>query len=236
VSALLEQYERQAVILGGSPIEDLLELSRREAAQWKPRLAEMLARGELMALGGGYYQDTRPPFNQALYPSVTLATTSKMLVPTNPNTAIQPSEWTAGKKYVVTMWGQATTAATPGNLTVEVRLATTDAGGTLLATSAAVALTASKTNITWVLIAKLQCFNTGSGGTSGSLIATGVFLPDNAGLLIPAANNPMLLPASAPAAVTADLSAASGLSVQWKRSGSTAETAQVVTMDFEALN
>lgn len=235
MSTILERYERQAALLG-EPLTDILELSHREVRRWKPRLADMLRQGEIMALGGGYYQDTRPPFNQALYPSVTLATTSKMLVPTNPNTAIQPSEWMAGKKYVITMWGMMTTAATPGNLTAEIRWATTDAGGTLLATSAAVALTAAKTNITWLLIAKLQCFNTGSGGASGSIISTGIFLPDQTGLLIPAANNPMLLPASAPAAVTADLSAASGLSVQFKRSGSTVETAQVATMDFEALN
>lgn len=186
--------------------------------------------------GGPFLVDTKAPFNRAAYPSVTLATTSKMLVPTNPNSSIQPTEWYAGKKFYLRQFGQATTGTTPGNLTVEIRLGTTDAGGTILATSAAVALTASKTNIAWLFEAIVECWDTGSGGTSGSLFAHGILTPDNTGLLIGDAANPLMLPASAPAATTVDLTGASGISVQWKRSGSTAETCQVFSQTLLALN
>lgn len=183
-----------------------------------------------------FFQDTRPPFSTAIYPAVTLSTTSKMLVRANPDSMVGPSEWWPGKKITMHIVGQFTTAATPGNLTVEIRLGETDAGGTILATSTAVALTASKTNITWEVDLGVRCFSTGNGGTSASLIATGKFSANALGLLIPAANNPILLPESAPAAVTVDLTAAHGISLQFKRSGSTAETAQVVDQDFIHLN
>jgi hypothetical protein len=46
----------------------------------------------------------------------------------------------------------------------------------------------------------------------------------------------MMIPASAPAQVTVDLSAANIVSVQFKRSGSTVETMQVHDMTVLALN
>jgi hypothetical protein len=204
--------------------------------QQKPRMSRILQGDEPVASGGQFYTDLRPPFATAVFPAVTLSTTSKMLVRANPDTMLQPNEWWAGKKIKIHMFGQFTTAVTPGNLTIEIRLGEADAGGTILATTTAVALTASKTNIAWELAAWVTCFSTGNGGVSASLLATGRFEPNALSLLIPAANNPMLVPETAPAAVTVDLTAPHGISVQFKRSGSTVETAQVVGQEFTHLN
>lgn len=232
----LQQMEARATLLDRplrpdvdtGTLSDILELSRLEAAGWKPRIARMLAERELMAAGGQFYHDSRPPFANAAYPSVTLAATSKMLYPANPNALVQPSEWFVGKKIRVIDWGQITTAATPGNLTVEVRAATADAGGTLLATSQALTLIASQTTISWRVEFSIECWATGSGGASGSLFASGIF---EVGTAVIAAGQ-ALIPASGNAAVTVDLSAAIGASLQFKRSGSTAETAQVFRHTF----
>ena len=55
-------------------------------------------------------------------------------------------------------------------------------------------------------------------------------------MIFPAANNPAFMPATAPAATTVDTTAASGINMQAKRSGSTAEAVQVHDLQFEALN
>lgn len=211
--------------------DDILELSREGSRHWKSGLAKLMRSGEPLAHGGSYLQDTRPPFNQAAYPTITLAATSKMLVPANPSTLVNANEWFAGKKFMVRTFGQITTALTPGSLTVEIRGATSDAGGTLLATSAALTLIASQTNITWRTEFRVECWNSGSGGTSGQLLATGII---EIGTAVVAAGQ-ALIPASGAAGVTIDLSAALGLSLQFKRSGSTVETATVVSQEFCGL-
>jgi hypothetical protein len=232
----LAEMERIAAPLGRDPLDDVLELAQLEAAGWKPRLADIARSGEPVAGANTFYQDSRPPFATAIYPAVTLATTSKMLVRANPDTMVQPTEWWAGKKIFMFLFGQMTTAATPGNITVELRLGEADAGGTILATTTAVALGANKTNISWFMEFRVKCLSTGNGGVSASLIGYGSFQPNALSALIPAANNPMLVPETAPAAVTVDLTAGHGISVQVKRSGSTAETMQVIDQDFVHLN
>jgi len=146
------------------------------------------------------------------------------------------SYWWAGKELRVRAFGKMTTAATPGNLTIEIRLATTDAGGTIIATSAATALAANKTNISWCCDCYVECRAAG-GASVGSLFAWGEFKYDGAGALFTTtANNPLLLPASAATATTVDLSTASGISLQMKRSGSTAETVTAQDVLFQSLN
>jgi hypothetical protein len=216
-----------------SDIEYLKELHERE---WKPRLGRMLRDGEALAAGGQWYNDTRAPFAADDFPAITLSTTSLMLWPAAIWSPTYATDWYTGKRFYLYVFGKMTTAATPGNLTVEIRYGTTDAGGVLLATSAAVALTASKTTISWQLEAWISCRDIGQPGTNGSLFAHGFFAPDQAGLLIPAANNPMVIPASAAAAVASDTTITSGLNIQFKRSGSTAETATVQDLIFVAMN
>ena len=54
--------------------------------------------------------------------------------------------------------------------------------------------------------------------------------------LVASTLQPVLMPASAPAQVTVDLTQAFVLSPQFIRSGSTAETMQVHELVFEAMN
>ena len=63
-----------------------------------------------------------------------------------------------------------------------------------------------------------------------------MFIADNTSLLIGVAANPLLIPASAAAAVNVDTTAASAINIQFKRSGSTVETVTVQDLLVEALN
>jgi hypothetical protein len=56
------------------------------------------------------------------------------------------------------------------------------------------------------------------------------------GLFTTTSQNPLLLPATAPAAVNVDVTGGSAINIQMKRSGSTAETAQVHILDVIAMN
>lgn len=184
-------------------------------------------------MDGQFFVDSRLPFIAADVASVTLSTTDKALVPIA-NLPILGQNYFSyvGKAVRIKAFGRITTGATPGNGTFSLYLGSgADANGTILAASAAVALTASQTNLSWELelIARARAL-----GATGSLLVTGRMLFNNAVL----ANTlqPLLFPASAPAAVTVDLTAASVLSPQFKRSGSTAETMQVHEFSFESLN
>ena len=138
-----------------------------------------------------------------------------------------------GKKLKIRLFGQITTGLTPGNGSFNVYYGSgADATGVLLMTGAPVALTASQTNVAWMAEVIVTCRTTGSTGT---LFCTGA-AHFNVGV-IASTLQPIMLPASAPAVSGAcDLTTANILSVQYLRSGSTAETMQVLEMEVTALN
>ena len=183
---------------------------------------------------GLFYNDLREPFIAADIASVTLATTDKALYPPS-NFPVLGGQYFArlGKKLKIRLFGRMTTGTTPGNGTFDVYYGTgADANGTILASSATVALTASQTNLSWMAEVSVHCRSIGSAGT---LFCTSYALFNNAVL----ANTlqPLLIPASAPAVSgSIDLTAANIISVQFKRSGSTAETMQVHDMEVIAVN
>jgi hypothetical protein len=182
----------------------------------------------LEADNASYFRDHKPPFMIAAQSAITLAATDKLLYPGS-LTAFPANYLWAGKGLMLTVYGTITTAATPGNLNIEFYYGTTDAGGTLLASSAALTLIASQTTIPFRIEAYLRCRST---GPTGSVLAWGqAFI----GAAVVAAGGG-LIPASAPAPVTIDTTQASGFNVQFKRSGSTAETATVQDLLFEAVN
>lgn len=231
--SLLERYERQATLLRPRhPLDDVLELRDRETPSWKPRLAELIRARELCAMDGAYYHDTRLPFSTAAFPTITLGTTSLMLWPSGGSPSATPAGyWTGGKKMRLDIFGTLTTAGTPGNLTAEIRYGTADNAGTILATSAAQTLVASQTTIPWYLHAEVHS-RADVIGTSKPLFAWGLFHVGTAVIAV----GQFFLPASAPAATNVDLSAASAINVQFKRSGSTAETATVQDLIVSSLN
>lgn len=191
----------------------------------------------LVGADGLYYRDTRLPFLNVTDGTATLLTTS-ILIHSATYTTLPAGYWTPGKKLKLTIWGAFTTAATPGNLTTEIRYGTTAAAGsTLLATSAAVALAINKTSITCRLEAVITCRTIGA---TGAFMAMGSFQADQISVLLPAVNMPQLIPASAPATVAIDTTSTvagfHGINLQMKRSGSTAETFISHDLTFEALN
>lgn len=186
-------------------------------------------------MDGPFYNDLRAPFIFGDIPSVTLATTDKALYPVA-NFPVLGSNYFGfvGKKLKIKLFGRITTAATPGNLGWDVYWGTgADANGTILASSAALALSINQTNVTWCAEFSVYCRAPG-GAAVGSLMCTGWSL-FNVGV-VASTLAPVLIPATAPAGVTVDLTLANIVSVQFKRSGSTAETMQVHDMDVIAMN
>ena len=180
---------------------------------------------------GLFYNDLREPSITADVASVTLSTTDKALYPAANFPVLGGQYWSRpGKKIKIRLFGRITTGATPGNLTWDVYYGTgADANGTILASSAAEALTASQTNLSWEAEIYIHCRTTGATGT---LFVTGYARFNESVKAVR-----QLIPASAPAASgSVDLTVANIISVQVKRSGSTAETMQVHDMEVIALN
>jgi hypothetical protein len=183
---------------------------------------------------GLFYQDTREPFVTVPPAAVTLATTAKALYTPSQFPVLGGNYFArVGKKLRVRAFGQITTVLTPGNGSFDIYYGTgVDANGVILASSAALALSASQTNLAWTLDITVTCRTTGSAGT---LFCTGWAKFNNA--VLASTLQPMLIPASAPVVSGAvDLTAALIVSVQFKRSGSTVETMQVLEMEVTALN
>jgi len=183
---------------------------------------------------GLYYNDARPPWTAADIASVTLSTTDLALYPVSNFPVLGGNYFNyVGKKLKIRLFGRITTAVTPGNGTWDVYYGSGgNAAGTIIASSAAFALTASQTNLSWCCEVNVHCRSTGSAGT---LFCTGWSLFNVA--VVASTVQPILIPASAPVVSAGiDLTAANIISVQFKRSGSTAETMQVHDMDVIALN
>jgi hypothetical protein len=183
---------------------------------------------------GLFYNDLREPFIGTDITAVTLSTTAKALYPAS-NFPVLGGQYFAriGKKLRIRLFGRMTTALTPGNGSFNVYYGTgADANGVLLMTGTPVALSASQTNLSWAAEIFVHCRSIGSTGT---LFCTGK-AHFNVGL-IASTLQPILLPASAAAVSGAcDLTAALIVSVQYLRSGSTAETMQVHDMEVTAMN
>lgn len=185
-------------------------------------------------MDGAFYNDLREPFIAADVAAVTLSTTDKALYPPSNFPALGQQYFArVGKKIRIRLFGKITTAATPGNLTFDIYYGDgTDANGVLLASSAATALTASQTNLSWQIDVVIHCRSTGSAGT---LFVTGEAGANPA--VVGSTLQPIMIPASAAVVSGAcDLTAAKIISVQAKRSGSTAETMAVQDMEVVALN
>jgi hypothetical protein len=188
-----------------------------------------------MAGEGQNYHETRDPyFASGDFSVITLSTTSLSVVPIlrvpATNLVFPANYWLKpGRLWWVHAQGKMTTAATPTNVTLEIRHQTgtpTDAGGTILATSAAVAAGANKTNINWEFNFWVEARGDASTfvPTATPLYAYGRFETEPSSVILPAANNPLHLPATAAAAVNVDATLAGTIHFDMKRSGSTAET------------
>ncbi len=181
---------------------------------------------------GNFYRHMAPPHISTPPASVTLSTTLKALYPKSNIIDLGRDFWRENRKIKIGLFGQITTAATPGNLTLSVLYGTgADANGVTLQSSAALTLIASQTNLSWEASIYVRCVTPGS---SGVLFCRGHAYFNAA--VIAAHHAP--IPASAAAnSGTVDLNVAGNyISLQASRSGSTAETMQVLDMEVEVLN
>jgi hypothetical protein len=107
--------------------------------------------------GGPYFHDTRAQsIITAPCTSVTGASTDKLLWPGS-LTAVPAGYFTAGKKLRLTAWVSVTTGVTPANGGIELYVGSADAGGTLVASSAAFALVGSQSTMPFLIVAYLKC-------------------------------------------------------------------------------
>lgn len=182
-------------------------------------------------MDGAFYNDLREPFITVPPSAVTLASTAKALYTASQFPVLGGQYFSRpGKKVKIRLFGIITTAATPGNGSFNVYYGTgADANGVALMTGTPVALTAGQTNLTWELEIVVTCITTGSAGT---LRCTGKAIFNEAVL----APHQMLPTVTGGVSAACDLTAALILSVQFLRSGSTAETMQVLEMEVTALN
>jgi hypothetical protein len=187
-----------------------------------------------MADNASFFVDTREPFLAADIAAVTLSTTDLPLYGQS-NFPVLGGQYFArvGKKLKIRLFGKITTAATPGNGTFDIYYGTgAAANGVLLASSAAFALVASQTNLSWWAEFIVTCRSIGNTGT---LFVDGIAHFNVGGVLSTA--QPILIPASAAVVSGAcDLTSPLIISVQFKRSGSTAETMTVQDMEVQPLN
>lgn len=194
------------------------------------------------------YHETRDPFfSSAGFAAVSPITTSISMVPIlrvpATNLMFPANYWLKpGRRWWIRLAGQITTAATPGNFTFEVRHQTgtpTDAGGTIICTSAATAAAANKTNISWRMdvIVESRGDATTFVPTASPLFCYAEFQYDGAGALwTTTANNPLLMPATTGGTQTnVDCTLAGSIHIDAKRSGSTAEAITVQDLAVNAM-
>lgn len=197
-------------------------------------LAALAERQRSRMMDGPFYLDLREPHFVSDLAAVTLSTTAKALYTASAFPVLGGQYFARpGKRLRVRAFGKITTAATPGNGSFDIYYGTgADANGVVLASSAALALTASQTNLSWELDLIVRCITTGSAGTLRCHGYWGANVAVLASTLQPA-----MIPASANVDSSAcDLTAALIISVQFKRSGSTAETMTVQDLEVIPMN
>lgn len=190
---------------------------------------------EVLPIGadGLYYQDTRAPFVVAELAQFT--GTGEALIWPALYTSLVANYFDINKMVQFVAAGKLTTASSSqGNITLTMRYGTTT-GGTSIAASAATALAANKSNISWCIEGFVCCRAIGSG-TNGSLAAWGRMFFDGAGgLFTTAAQMPLLFPASSITGTGVDTTSAQGI-IQDVTLGSASDTGNVEYMAFTAMN
>ena len=192
------------------------------------------------------YHETRDPyFGSANFTAVTV-TTGQSIVPVlrvpATNLAFPAGYWLKpGRRWWVRLNGIIVNAATPGNWTFEVHHQTgtpTDAGGTIIATSAAIAGAATKTaSFVMNVIIESRGDPTTFVPTATPLFCYGDFMTDGViGFWTTGSNNPIVLPTATGGTTTnVDATLAGTIHIEAKRSGSTAETITVTDLAVNAM-
>jgi len=233
LSTLLEQYERHAVILGKEPgnlnwrqFGEVYDDERLPRAV-RENLAKAREHPHLRAANG--------PFRQMVDGSICLVdqtaitgTTETPIFPVSQYTGWAPNQLRAGQKWQMTLYGVGTTPASgQGNITVTPRFGLSSSG-IALGSSAATALVASATNLSWMLTQFLTIRTVGAAGLNSNAIGYGAFSAA-AGLVTPG----FVWGSSANVAI--DLSVAGGLYIGFTL-GSASDSFKALDVILESLN
>jgi hypothetical protein len=241
----LKEMNAKAVKLGYTPWptgsvdwigfdDDIMALKEHQERDWKARFGKLMTEDTPLNADGIFYNDLREPFFAGPEVDITLAATAKALYAAAAFPVLGGQYWArVGKKMRIRAFGKITTAATPGNGSFDIYYGSgADATGVVIVSSAALALTASQTTLSWELDVTIRAQTLGATGT---LFGDGHALFNNA--VLASTLQPMMIPASAAvASASVDLTAANIISVQFKRSGSTAEHMWVQDLEVIALN
>jgi len=239
----LREMQKQAYILNSNP--DIEFMKDYYEGFWDRMMDDLIWAsafdGVHLAAGeGNLIVETRRPAGQtADFAQVTQTTTSKNWLPQD-GTALMYGKgyWDLGKEWRFSMFGKMTTGTTPGNHTTEIRQQAaqpiTDAGGSILATTSAVAAGATKSNISFMIFGHIQ--GRAAVGTAAAMFAWGVFMSNQLSVILPAANIPQMIPESAAASVNIDTTAAGGISLQGKNSGANASTVTIHDLNVQAIS
>jgi hypothetical protein len=214
-------------------LPEIQELSGIEARHWKPRIARLMKDAEPVNTPGLYYQDQRVPpagWMIADTAAVTLTTSQQVLWSVADLTPTFAGDWWPGRGMQLRCLGRITTPAGAGALTWQLGYGTASGTTGALATSAALAVTASQTNITFRFEGRIRCRRNGPGANAGVLFGGGVV---ESGVFTSTADK--TLPASAPAEVTGlNLSTTSGIHLQALEASTTGGT--ITIHDLELVN
>jgi hypothetical protein len=181
---------------------------------------------------GPYYNDLLTPHISGDGPDITLAATAKALYNASMFPVLGAGFFNdTGRKIRVRAFGKITTVLTPGNGVFDIYYGTgADANGVILQSSAALTLLASQTTVSWEVDFYVQ---TRSLGTTGTLFCTGKGF-FNTG--VNAAGFFLIPAATAVVSGACDLTAALIVSLQFRRSGSTAEHMWCQDLEVTSLN
>lgn len=179
------------------------------------------------------YHETVDPAMFVDEAAITLATTYKALMPAARYNLGTQFFSKMGRRLRIRAFGKITTALTPGNGQIGILFGTgADANGVNVMQSAAFALTASQTNLSWNMEVYVSARSLGATGT---LFGTG-WIEFNPGV-VATTLQPLMIPASAAVVSGAcDLTSTLVPSLQFLRSGSTAETITVQDYDISPMN
>jgi len=177
-----------------------------------------------------FYHETVDPSPFADEAAITLAATYKTLMPASRYNLGTQFFNRPGRKLWIRMFGKITTVLTPGNGQIGILFGTgADANGVNVVQSAAFALTASQTNMSWWADLYVTCRST---GTAGTLFGHGYFRVNEA---VNTATQ-QIPPSAAVVSAACDLTGTLIPSVQFLRSGSTAETITVQDYHISPMN
>lgn len=186
----------------------------------------------MAGLTSNYHETIDPPIG-ADEAAVTLAATYGALIPAARYNLGAQFFNKVGRRLRIRMGGRITTGLTPGNGQIAILFGTgASNNGVNVCQSAAFALVASQTNITWNVELYVHCRSLGATGT---LFGMG-WIQFNPAVVASTAQ-PLMIPASAPVVSAAvDLTSTLVPSVQLLRSGTTAEAVTVQDYDISPMN